>query len=230
MIIDCISDMHGSFPEVQGGDLLILAGDHLINHSVQATINFRNWLEKVAPLYRKVVLIGGNHDKWLEESDDFFKTWWDGEEFNVVYLRDSETEILTTAPGLDMKFLKIYGSPWTKWFEGINPLCAHFTKKTEEELKEKWDLIPEDVDILITHSPPYGILDVTRPTSKRGLGSQGSVWLMPFKFPKLKLHVFGHIHESYGVSEPEGDAPIFVNAAHMNRDYEPLNPPIRITL
>src|SRR5690606_22101282 len=72
------------------------------------------------------------------------------EDWNIEYLCDSGTEF---------EGLKIWGSPWTKTFLNMNPHCKAFTCDTEEELAEKWDLIPANIDILITHSPPYSILD-----------------------------------------------------------------------
>jgi Icc-related predicted phosphoesterase len=48
-----------------------------------------------------------------------------------------------------------------------------------------------------------------------------------------KLHVFGHIHSGYGqciINTSTEKPTILVNAAHMNEDYDPVNPPIKITL
>ena len=64
-----------------------------------------------------------------------------------------------------------------------------------EEIKEKWDLIPGDTDILMTHSPPYGILDV----SKQGINSGCANLMRRVREVKPLVHVFGHIHEGHGI-------------------------------
>jgi Icc-related predicted phosphoesterase len=235
MDITCISDLHGSFPKLEGGDLLIIAGDLTFNDKFPGWIAFYDWFEKQD--YRKKVYIAGNHDKFLlhcatskEIADlpvnpDF-----------ADYLCDSGTEFSYDIEGFpeeDEKFLpcrkrtlKIWGSPWTKWFKGVNPHCDAFMLKSDAELNEKWALIPDDTDILITHSPPFGILD-KHARNHRPLGCL----FLKKRILEVKplLHVFGHIHEGYGQwSEMPLCNTLHVNAAHMNEDYEPINPPIRI--
>ena len=234
MIIDCISDLHGSFPKLEGGDLLIVAGDLTARHTSQELKQFLDWFE--SQKYDRLVFIGGNHDEQLinwfttEQSENMMSN----HEFHKwEYLCDSSTEF---------EGLKIWGSPWSLAFDGMNPSCKAFTG-TEAELKAKFELIPDDIDILVTHSPPYGILDqMKRPSGRCEIdGSAGSKELLKQVFEiRPKLHVFGHIHEGHGKYMHMHDAlelgfenisPItFVNASHMNEHYEPVNKPIRIVL
>lgn len=250
MIIDCISDLHGFQPELEGGDLLIVAGDLTGRDEVSEYHSFIDWIGQQK--YEKKVLIAGNHDNLLSAHSVALKN------SVLQYLCDSGTEFhyypalqkgMPDGTTYVRKKFKIWGSPWTLWFEGINPLCTAFTVKTEAELAEKWALIPDDIDILVTHSPPFGILDeVHRYSSKRRCAEHahvGSISLEhELKRIKPKLHVFGHIHEGYGMYRPKLEwpsapteklktvegYPIFVNAAIMNRVYDPVNKPIRIVL
>jgi Icc-related predicted phosphoesterase len=209
MIIDCISDLHGEFPPLDSGDLLIIAGDLTGRNELAEYFVFRDWLSKQK--YTKKVFIAGNRDGLIASGHFYFSNEWIGAD----YLRDSGTEF---------GGLKIWGSPWTRRFDGESPDRLAFTCETEEELAEKWALIPDDTDILITHSPPWGVLD----RAAWG-GSLGSLSLQKeiFAFkPKLKLMVFGHLHESYG--QFRDTKTLFINAAHTNRSYEPVNEPIRV--
>lgn len=217
MIIDCISDLYGHYPKLDGGDLLIVAGDLTGTDSINEHMEFCRWICKQN--YKKKIFISGNHDNklvgpWPGNTKGPFRE--DKAFYDFDYLCDSGTEF---------EGLKIWGSPWTKSFPGMNPHCKAFTVDTEEELQEKWKLIPDDIDILVTHSPSFGNLDVT----KRGesVGSM-SLWIR-LLITRPKLHVFGHVHESYGnVKHYNGIR--LVNASHVNERYEPVNNPIRIIL
>lgn len=80
------------------------------------------------------------------------------------------------------------------------------------DMASKWALIPSDVDVLITHGPPDGILDRNRTGSCCGCREL----LYRVLEVKPRLHVFGHIHEAAGQTEIDGTR--FVNAAtHMGR-------------
>lgn len=228
MIITCISDLHGHYPILQGGDLLIVAGDCTSHDTTRDWTKFFGWFLKLP--YKKRILIGGNHDNFLTQcantEDAKELGLWSGEEYD--YLCDSGTEF---------EGLKIWGSPWTKKFQGMNPKCMAFTVEDDEELAEKWGKIPQDLDILVTHCPPYGIMDgvhkyisVSKGPTQEHFGSTSL--LKKTLEIKPKLHVFGHIHESYGKSEIEfpDKTRIFVNASHVNELYDPVNEPIRIEL
>src|SRR5260370_12302474 len=159
MIIDVVSDLHGNFPKLEGGDLLIVAGDLTAKDDERGWLDFENWIYEQK--YKEKIIIAGNHDNFLQTIDEH-RMWKYWEKIpNVTYLCDSGTEILCypylDPPNLDnigvpykRKTIKVWGSPWTKTFEGMNPKCKAFTCDTEEELAEKWKLIPEDTDILIT--------------------------------------------------------------------------------
>ncbi len=215
MIIDCISDLHGYLPKLEGGDLLIVAGDLTARDESEQYEYFFEWLSEQN--YRKKIFISGNHDNLHMSQFD----WFDAE-----YLCDSGTEF---------EGLKIFGTPWTKTFPGMNPHCKAFTCDTEDQLHDKFKLIPHDTNILISHSPPYGVLDGI-PMEDGSLFHVGSTSLSKAIATHwdsgLIFHVFGHIHEAYG--ERKEQNPIFsthqINASYVNERYKPVNKPVRIVL
>lgn len=221
MIIDCVSDTHGNFPELEGGDLLIVAGDLTEKDDEQSWLDFEGWIYDQK--YRDKVIIGGNHDNFLQSMDSH-RMWKYWDKVGVTYLCDFSYQF---------NGIKIWGSPWTKKFDGMNPKCMAFTVDTDEELEEKWKLIPEDVDILITHCPPHGILDFIGNSKVRKANSVGSLSLrnmvLSNTFPKLKLHIFGHLHE-WGGKIFETTLTKFVNASHVDAVYDPVHKPVRVIL
>lgn len=213
MIIDCVSDLHGFYPELQGGDLLIVSGDLTARDEAEQHIEFSEWLD--AQSYIKKIVIAGNHDNNIDADSIECLT-------KCYYLEDSRTEF---------ESLKIWGSPWSLWFKGINPHCKAFTG-SELDLQKHYDKIPLDTDILITHGPAYRMLDsFPIPSSKLDLFGSTSLRIAVEKI-KPKLHVFGHIHEGYGlkVLKREDKDTICVNASHVDIDYRPVNKPIRVIL
>jgi Icc-related predicted phosphoesterase len=251
MIIDAVSDLHGFYPQLEGGDLLIIAGDLTKHDNEIEHEDFEYWLS--CQKYRKMIFISGNHDNWHEFHGKFgYKV----SEFdaNIEYLCDSGTEFEYIVEDLEYseyysielgytysdfvelvkkKKLKIWGSPWTLAFEGMNPHCKAFTVETERELAEKWALIPDDIDILVTHSPPYGTVD--RCWDDQGkpqwVGSKSLQSKIYSSLPNLKLLVCGHIHEGYGEDPPGGIYNCqIINTSYVNEYYQPVNKPIRVIL
>lgn len=210
MIIDCISDLHGYFPSLGGGDLLIVAGD-LTGWDLPSEYDlFNQWLSKQD--YKSKVVIGGNHDGSLQNKKTAICAT------NAVYLSDSHHEF---------EGLKIWGSPWTPNFGNW-----YFMKERGNAIKEKWDMIPDDTDILITHGPPFGILDQVT-MGNRGGSKEGFAGCEDLRRALLRikpmLHVFGHIHENGG-KQIDLETCTCVNASLMDRDYNPVNIPVRITI
>jgi Icc-related predicted phosphoesterase len=215
LIIDCISDLHGHRPELKGGGLLIVAGDLTANHSMEEYIRFLLWLEEQD--YQKKIVIGGNHDEFFLKDHGHYVQ----DSPNTEYLCDSGTEY---------EGFKIWGSPWTTKFKGMNPRCMAFTVDTDKELKKKWDLIPDDTNILITHSPPYGIHDEVLPRGNSGgfehVGSSSLLERIG-ELESLKLHVFGHTHPIRN-SDRLREAPVLVNAACVDNNYRPMKKYTRV--
>lgn len=231
MIIDCISDMHGYYPKMQGGDLLIVAGDMTPSNKIPEWCDFFAWV-KDQP-YTKKILVAGNHDGLFQSG--FPKSQKEADELREVkkYLNFKEDFEYLCDSGTEFQGVKIWGSPWTTSFSGMNPHCMAFTVDTDEELAEKWKLIPRDTNILVTHCPPYGILD--RITTRISLRSSailhaGSVSLLERiqDLWKLKLHVFGHLHEAYGEHKYYDRPLTYINASHVNDVFDPVNKPVRI--
>lgn len=210
MKIDCISDLHGEEPQLPGGDLLIVAGDLTARNKISEHMRFNEWL-KSQP-YEKIVFIAGNHDGQLINTKPF-------DQENISYLRDSGTEF---------RGKKIWGSPWTPVF------CNwHFMKK-RNEIKAMFDLIPSDTDILVTHGPPYGILDKVQMSSKGDEHRLAGCKELKAAIERIQpdLHVFGHIHEGHGHQFIKGETKgtLYVNASIMDVDYNATNKPIRCYL
>src|ERR1700722_1998733 len=114
MIIDCISDLHGHYPELEGGDLLIISGDFTAMDTEENWLSFENWI--CSQKYKEKIIIAGNHDNFLASMDEH-RMWKYWDKVGITYLCDSGTEF---------KGLKIYGSPWTHRFPRINPKCCAF--------------------------------------------------------------------------------------------------------
>ena len=150
-----------------------------------------------------VVCVAGNHDFLLQSREFRFA--------HAKFLEDSLVEI---------DGISIYGTPWCPDLSGF----AYYA--TEDLLIEKWRMIPSGIDILITHTPPYGILDF--PTS--GTVHLGCPHLHDeLRRIKPRLHVFGHVHASHG-THTEGRTR-FVNAAIVGgRSFEVLHAPTVMTL
>lgn len=217
MKVDCIADLHGFYPELEGGDLLIVAGDLTARDQPEEYSGFLTWLMNQP--YQKKIYIGGNHDNLL--LDAIPKKHYSDEKECFEYLCDSETEF---------EGLKIWGSPWTKTFPGINPKCKAFTVDNEDELIKKFEKIPQDVDILITHSPAFYILDET--ANGRHVGSMYLYnWFSYVGRPKL--HVCGHIHEAYGQKElfrTYTGMVKHVNCSIVNEYYKQVNKPVSVII
>ncbi|KAF6209834.1 hypothetical protein GE061_015586 [Apolygus lucorum] len=211
--IVCMSDTHSrtlNIPEVPKGDIFIHAGDFTTFGMEKEVIGFNDWLGKLP--HKHKIVIAGNHEISFDHTCLYSGNVGDDGAMrdrltNCIYLQDELVEILG---------LKIYGSPWQPIYGGWA-----FNIPRGEECLKKWDMIPDQVDILVTHGPPIGHGDLARSGVRAGCVELLSVVQ---KRVKPKYHVFGHIHEGYGITT-DGST-IFVNASTCNVSYQPVNPPI----
>lgn len=207
MKICVIADTHGFHDRiaVPEADLLIHAGDVSMSGSAPELADFARWWNALP--HPGKVLIAGNHDWLFQREPELARSWFKG----CAYLEDSQAVVLG---------LRIWGSPWQPWF-----LDWAFNLRRGPELRAKWDLIPEGVDILVTHGPPLGHGDRTA----RGelVGCQDLLDAIRDRV-RPRWHLCGHIHEGYGMTESCGTA--FVNASVCTRFYEPVNQPVLLQI
>ncbi len=200
-----ISDTHGNHDfHVPEGDILIHAGDFTRRGTMDELRLFDAFLRRQPHPHKFVV--SGNHDHCAQENDGASESLLE----NAIHLVDASA----VACGL-----KIYGSPWQPWF-----MNGAFNLWKKTALREKWDLIPEGIDILITHTPPYDILDRTQFGWRVGCGELRAA----VERIAPRLHVFGHIHEAYG--RLRKGTTEFVNAALCNLRYRVVNAPVVVDL
>ncbi len=217
--ITFISDTHtkhevsnGFLP---GGDIIIHAGDSSGRGSIPELLHFFKWFNELEQ-YEHKLFISGNHDFGFEQYKDDVKglltgyKWIDYLEDEMVMLGEGEVD------STDM--IKIWGSPWQPEFHNWA-----FNLPRGEKIKEKWDLIPINTDILITHGPPFGKLDYV-PYNNINVGCEEL--LLRVQEIKPKIHVFGHIHEGHGYVF-DGNTH-YINASVLNDRYEYRNKPINV--
>ena len=204
-----ISDTHNRHREMTlpAGDILIHSGDFLggpIDRQARQLQDFNAWLG-LQPFKHRIV-IAGNHDHLLAQPN---AASWRACLTNCTYLQDEAAEIAG---------LRFYGSPWTPDF--FREHWVFNQPRRSEETIKRWAKIPDDTQALITHGPPNGVLDIARdmhdPTKDVHVGCN-DLRRRIRQLKHLKLHTFGHIHESHGVHEEDGVR--FVNASSLNGRY-----------
>lgn len=215
----CISDTHNYHNDVKlpDADILIHAGDFTMVGSLSEVLEFNEWLGKQEHSYK--VVIAGNHDKCLGENETLgFKMIT-----NAIYLQNSGTEI---------EGKKIWGSPMTHSFEGMRSGLTFHANRDGKVLKKTWNNIPDKLDILLTHGPPFAILDEVENNfnpyfNKENCGDG----LLAAKVieKKPRYHVFGHIHEGYGQFISDYGT-TFINCSVIDEAYNLVNEPIVIDI
>ncbi len=219
MKILCISDTHNKHNHIPSKytdnadgsiDMIIHAGDMSGRGYKNEIMPFLDWFNDLN--FKHKILIAGNHDFYFEmKGEEKRIAEMLANRPNITYLNDS---------GVEINEFKVWGSPVQPWFYNWA-----FNRKGTDICKH-WDMIPIDTDILITHGPVKGYLDLTM-----GGDVTGCPYLLETigKMTNLKLHVCGHIHEAYGrVDFPDGG--IFVNASVLNHRYEMQNRPIEVEI
>jgi predicted phosphohydrolase len=210
MKIICISDTHGLHGHLKGkipdGDMIIHSGDFCNGGDYFECVEFFAWFGSLPHKYKLV--IAGNHDVWMEKASR--------SEINAIippgihYLQDE---------GVTIEGLNFWGSPvQPEFFDWA------FNRKRGLAIQEHWNLIPKNTDVLITHGPPMSILDKAPDNTHVGCANLFTT----IRDLKLKLHVFGHIHDGYGIEVKNNI--MFVNAAICTEQYKPINAPRTIEL
>ena len=204
--------MHGYLPEmVPACDLLLIGGDvtPVWNHDVPfqkkwLKYEFSVWMEKMRENgVENIVGIAGNHD-FIAMRDPGFMAELPG----WTYLQDEATTV---------NGLKIWGSPWVTKLTGW-AFCT-----TEDVMSDKVDNMDHDIDIWLTHAPPYGIGDGLAYNKAVHVGSTAIATRLSYdQWPNLKSVVFGHIHEGYGYQELNGVD--YYNVSYLNEKYDMSNP------
>ena len=219
MVITFISDTHTKHryceDDLPGGDLLIHAGDIMNSGYDENDIwEFLEWFNK-REQYKGHVFIAGNHDRYFENKPNETKNILREYPY-LTYLQDNSLFYVNEDTN---DACSIYGSPHQPTFHN----WAFNLPRNGEELQNKWNNIPKDIDILITHGPAWGHLDIV----PYGYLSVGCELLREcVDVIKPKIHVFGHVHSGYGYKFHKGTH--FFNASVLDERYSYSNKPITI--
>lgn len=205
MKITCISDTHLIIKDpasrarltamLPGGECIVHAGDVSGKGTIPEIQMFLDWFSSLN--YTHKIFIAGNHDHLFEKDPSLAQSMVDSYP-GLTYLNDS---------GAEIEGIKFWGSPVTPYF--YNWAFNRYS----DQIAQHWEMIPADVDFLITHGPPKGILDQLEDSSRVGCPSLLNKVLKI----KPKVHQFGHIHCARGIDRI--DNIIFVNSAVLDEDY-----------
>ena len=193
VIISDTHNQHNLLGQLRG-DVLIHCGDmfDLFQPNDDDIANIDAWFARQD--FELILVTGGNHDVSLEQelnrTDQPFE--------NAYFLRDEAYE---------HRGVVFYGAPW------IPGLRGHAFYADADRLRSAWSMIPANTDVLITHTPPAGVLDV----SSNGM-ALGCVHLeSELQRVSPSVHCFGHIHASGGTLAANGTR--FVNASMVNSGF-----------
>ncbi|KAA6338397.1 3' 5'-cyclic adenosine monophosphate phosphodiesterase CpdA [termite gut metagenome] len=193
--------LHRRLKNLPPADMIIHAGDISFSGEDHEAEDFIRWFGKLD--YKYKIFIAGNHDFYFE--DETIRRIQQMLPGNAYYLCDS---------GVEIEGIKCWGSPITPLFNWA------FNCERGEQICGHWKLIPKDTDILITHTPPLGILDRTT----RGIHTGCEDLLKTVKRITPRYHLFGHIHEAYGMIQ-SGET-TFINGSVLDKNYYIKNKPV----
>jgi Icc-related predicted phosphoesterase len=202
-----ISDTHGLHEELGTleGDVLIHCGDSCdgFTRDPDDVVRLDDWFSRQR--FELVLCIGGNHDFEIERrarrSPQVFE--------NAVYLEDA---------AIEYEGCRFYGAPW------VPQLSSWAFYHNNNTIRAKWAAIPSRLDVLITHTAPFGILDRNR--FGQSLGCENLRDRLQDIRPRL--HVFGHNHASAGTLRI-GDT-LHANASMVNSQYQICRPPFQFEI
>lgn len=218
-----VSDTHLQHAfSVPDGDILVHCGDLTFSGTVPELSRAASWLNgiRVGGGFKDVVLIPGNHD-WLFEKDTGL----------ARSLFHPAITILVHEPAV-IQGIKFFGSPWTPRFYDWA-----FNADRGPQLAALWSQIPDDTQLLVTHGPSMGRLDIVKRSDSGGWGEQ---YGDDFRYrvehvgcadlrdrikdlKQLHTHAYGHIHRP-GV-EKGADGVTYINASTCNESYKAVHPP-----
>lgn len=197
-----LSDTHLRKIEIEPCDVLIHSGDLTFKGSVIEIYKALTWLSSLPAIHK--ILVPGNHDWLAELQEPLFREMC--KERNITPLINESVII---------EGIKFYGSPaqpaFCKWA---------FNYERGQQLKQFWDMIPNDTDVLVTHTPAYGFGDHRINGERAGCADL----LEAIRRVKPKYHVFGHIHNGYGIYQ--GLQTTFINASICDEEYKASNSPV----
>lgn len=185
--------------EIPNADILIFAGDMSVCRTIQDVAGFNNFLKTLPHKYK--VVVGGNHDHLLASAPELGRKLLQ----DAIYLQDESVTI---------EGIRIYGSPWQPTFN--TKACNAFALPRGDAIREKWDMIPLDTNILVTHSPPCGIMD-----EDSGFSHGCSDLLEAVQRVSPKFHIFGHIHNHHGMLRVKNTTFINCNVKDTNNRVRP---------
>lgn len=223
--ITLISDTHAKHNQVTkdlpGGDILIHAGDFMTSgYSPYEAEEFFKWFNAIDS-YETKIFIAGNHDRIMQTDPAWVEMVLD-RYHSIDYLQDEEWVLYFDGPNGDMpeENVRIYGSPWQPEFYD----WAFNLPRNSEEMKSRWDAIPSNTDILVTHGPAFGYLDIPGGGQNIRVGCE----MLRHRVDEIrpKIHVFGHIHGSYG--HYFNGHTHFFNASVLNERYAYANLPFNV--
>lgn len=219
-----ISDTHCSHArlDIPKCDILIHCGDFTWVGKRNEVEDFVKWFKQQPAKHR--ICIAGNHEMTFDPNVPNYNPKIKALilDSDIIYLENGSVKI---------KGIKFYGTPWTPWFfdwafNGITDANLPFTRGVS--LTSVYDEIPHDVNVLISHGPPYDILDMSNMGDER-TGSVEMRRMTREKLNDLTLYLCGHIHEARGVKVEDGGI-TYINASSLDRDYKNIRQPIIIHL
>lgn len=203
-------DSMGQDKEPLSGDVICHAGDATMGGTLGECERFLKWYGELN--FKFKIFVAGNHDRKFEENPQLMEQMC--KDNGIILLNDS---------GIELDGVKFWGSPVQPWF--FDWAYNRARNLSEQDLykvpliKPHWDLIPEGTNVLITHSPPYGILDQC--PDGRLVGCQDL--LNRVNEIKPDIHLYGHIHFNANM-EKHINSTSFYNVAICNEQYIPINP------
>lgn len=191
-------NQHRQLDNLPSADVIIHSGDISFAGTGEEVVDFIEWFGSLNHQYK--IFIAGNHDYVLE-----------GKAHERIQVFLPENCFYLSNSGITINGINLWGIPF------------FFSPDETNSDTKSIELIPDDVDVLITHQPPYGILDQSNDTR---FGC--SDLLQAVRRISPAYHLFGHIHDAYGIEKHKQTT--FANAAVVDAEYRLMRNPFTFKL